>query len=128
MYRKVRELNGIKKRTGYGQNGIHDRNVQLLTEPEAIRTRWKEYVEELYKYSRPDDLDIEDELYEYESRVPDIIESKVEWALKNLPIGKAVGVDNIPIEMMKVLQRKQERKLCNYARIYMVLVYGPKIF
>ena len=60
-------------------------------------------------------MDIEDKLYEYDSRGPDIIGTEVEWALNNLPIGKAVGVDNIPAKMIKVLQgkaRKDVVQLC----------------
>ena len=63
-------------------------------------------------------MDIEDELNKYDGSGPDIIESEVEWALNDLPIGKPLGVDIIPAEM----------KLYNHVRIYVVLVYGLKIF
>ena len=44
MYAKVGQLTR-KKTTNYTSEAIKDETGKLLTEPEEIRNRWKEYIE-----------------------------------------------------------------------------------
>ena len=48
MYSKVRQIIRTGKTGGGASIAIKDRNEVLLTEPEDVKSRWKEYIEELY--------------------------------------------------------------------------------
>ena len=60
---------------------IEDKNSKDLTEAENIKKRWQEYTEELYKKDL-NDPDNHDCLITHLE--PDILESKVKWALRNI--------------------------------------------
>ena len=63
-----------------------------LTEAEAIKKRWQEYTEELYK-KELDNPDNHDGVITHLE--PDILECKVKWALGSININKASGGDGI---------------------------------
>ena len=80
---------------------IKHRNGMDLTEAEAIKKRWQEYIEELYKKDphNPDDgggvithLKL------------DILECKVKWALGRITMDQASGGDGIPVELFQILK------------------------
>ena len=80
---------------------IKDRNSMDLTEAEDIKKRWQEYTEELYKndLNEPDNqngviINLE----------PDILKSKVKWALGSVTMNKASGGDVIPHERFQILK------------------------
>ena len=58
---------------------IKDRNGMDLTEAEDIKTRWQEYTEELYKKDLHDPNNHDGVITQLE---PDILETKVKWALE----------------------------------------------
>ena len=60
---------------------IKDRNGMDLTEAEDTKRRWQEYTEELYKKDL-DDPDNHDGVITHLE--PDILESKVKWALSSV--------------------------------------------
>ena len=72
-----------------------------LTEAEAIKKRWQEYTEELYKKDLhyPDNHD--DVITNPE---PDILECEVQWALESITMNKASGGDGIPVELFQILK------------------------
>ena len=72
-----------------------------LTEAEDIKKRWQEYTEELYKKDL-NDLDNHDAVITHLE--PDILESKVKWALGSITTKKASGGDGIPIELFQILK------------------------
>ena len=80
---------------------IRDINDRDLVDVEAIKKRWKEYMEELYKK----DSDVLDD---YDSMVshpePDILESEVKWTLGSPTVNKASGCNGIPVELFKTLK------------------------
>ena len=87
---------------------IEDANGTLLSEKPAIIKRWHEYCLQLYNYhyqltaeqgilQELKDLHVE---ADQEEEDPDILESEVESALKSLKLGKAPGIDNIPVELL----------------------------
>src|SRR5678816_2925084 len=47
VYEKVRKM--TKKPTREGGIAVEDKEGKMLQDPEEIRNRWKEYVEELYQ-------------------------------------------------------------------------------
>ena len=80
---------------------INYRYVKDLTEAEAIKKRWQEYTEELYKeiLNDPNDHNIVINYLE-----PDILECEVKWALGSITMNKVSGGDRIPVELFQILK------------------------
>ena len=98
IFKKMRENKG----TFHAKMGtIKDRNCMNLTEAEDIKKRWQEYTEELYKKElhNPDNHDGVITHLE-----PDILESKVKWALGSITRNKVSGGDGIPVELFEILK------------------------
>ena len=97
LFKKIRDIKGrFHAKTG----SIKDRNGMDLTEAEAIKKRWQEYTEELYK------KDLHDP--DNHNRViahlqPDILECEVKWVLESITKSKASGGDGIPVELLQIL-------------------------
>ena len=84
LLRKIRNIKGLFcPKTGT----IKDRNGRDLVDAEEIKSRWKEYMEELYKkdLNEPDNYD--DVLSHPE---PNILECEVKRALGSTAVNKAV--------------------------------------
>ena len=101
MYAKVKLLS--KKDTTSNRSAtINDSNGQLLTEPERIRDRWKEYIEILYdKDGKPktEDVSIEEEEHVLKDDLgPELLDSEVKAAIKEMKNKKAEGLDGTPAE------------------------------
>ena len=69
-----------------------------LTEAEDIKKRWQEYIAELSKtyHKDPDNHN-----YVITHLEPDILESRVKWALGSITVNKASGGDVIPAELFQ---------------------------
>ena len=65
-----------------------------LTEAEAIKKRWQEYTEELYKK----------DLHDPDNHEPDILECEIKQALGSTTTNKANGGDGIPLELFQILK------------------------
>ena len=72
-----------------------------LTEAEAIKKRWQEYTEELYKKDLHDPDNHDAVITHLE---PDILEWEVKWALGSITMNKASGGDGIPVELFQILK------------------------
>ena len=79
---------------------IKDKNGKDLTKAEEIKKRWQEYTE-LDKKGL-NDLDNHDGVITHLE--PDILECKVKWALGNISMNKASGVDRITAELFQILK------------------------
>ena len=86
LFKKIRDTKG----TFHAKMG---RNCMDLTEAEDIKKRWQEYTEELYKKDRNDPDNHNGVITHVE---PDILESKVKWALGSITMNKVSGGDGIP--------------------------------
>ena len=75
-----------------------NKNGMGLREAEAIKKRWQEYTEELYKKDlhHPNN---HDGVITMVSALPDILECEVKWALESITTNKASGGDGIPVEL-----------------------------
>ena len=71
-----------------------------LKEAEDIK-RWQEYTEELYKKDLHDQDNHDSMITHLE---PDILECNVKWALESIPMNKASGGDEIPVELFQFLK------------------------
>ena len=67
----------------------------------AIKKRWQEYTEELYK-KELHDPDYHDGVITYLES--DILECEVKWALESITTNKASGGDGIPEELFQILK------------------------
>ena len=96
LFKKIRDT----KRTFHAKMGtIKDRNGMDLTEAEAIKKRWQEYTEELYK-KHLHDLDNYDGVIIHLE--PDIMECEAKWALGSIVTNKASGGDRILVELFQI--------------------------
>ena len=91
LFKKIRDTKG----TFHAKMGtIKDRNGMDLTETEDIKKRWQEYTEEIYKKDLHDPDNHNRVITNLE---PDILESKVKWALGSITMNKASRSDEIPV-------------------------------
>ena len=72
-----------------------------LTEAEDIKRRWQEYAWELYKKDLNDPDNHDGVISHIE---PDILECKVQWALRSSATNKASGADGIPAQLFQILK------------------------
>ena len=72
-----------------------------LTEAEAIKKRWQEYTEQLYRKNLHDPDNYDGVITYLE---PDILECEVKWALGSITTIKASGGDGIPVELFQILK------------------------
>ncbi|KAK3541624.1 hypothetical protein QTP86_033058, partial [Hemibagrus guttatus] len=81
---------------------IKDRDQRVLTSEESVQRRWKEYFEELMNEENEREKRVEG-VNSVEQKVDKIRKDEVRKALKRMKSGKAVGPDNIPVEVWKCL-------------------------
>ena len=97
LFKKIRDTKG----TFHAKMGtIKNRKGTDLTEAEAIKKRWQEYTEKLYKIGLNDPDNYHGVITHLE---PDILECKVKWALGSITMNKASGGDGIPVELFQML-------------------------
>ncbi|KAK3568191.1 hypothetical protein QTP86_000234 [Hemibagrus guttatus] len=81
---------------------IKDRDGRVLTREESVQRRWKEYFEELMNEENEREKRVEG-VNSVEQKVDKIRKDEVRKALKRMKSGKAVGPDDIPVEVWKCL-------------------------
>ncbi|KAK3532647.1 hypothetical protein QTP86_027463, partial [Hemibagrus guttatus] len=81
---------------------IKDRDGRVLTSEESVQRRWKEYFEELMNEENEREKRV-DVVNSVEQKVDKIRKDEVRKALKRMKSGKAVGPDDIPVEVWKCL-------------------------
>src|SRR6266576_1795586 len=121
MYKRVKQTTWDKKCKVGRKCEIEDKNGEIITDEKEVANRWKEYIEDLYNSHEKKNREmIEQEWEVREDEIgPEILKEEVILAIKEMKNGKAVGIDEIPIEVLKCLDDRgiQEIvKLCN--RIY----------
>jgi len=107
MYAKVKQITRTTRSGICSSVAIKDRNGEMLIEREDVKNRWKEYVGELYcSCDKPkyDELGIELEKdVDEDNKGPEILEEEISKAIRELKNGKAVGMDDVPAELLKIL-------------------------
>ncbi|KAK3517406.1 hypothetical protein QTP70_009198 [Hemibagrus guttatus] len=81
---------------------IKDTDGRVLTSEESVQRRWKEYYEELMNEENEREKRVEG-VNSVEQKVDKIRKDEVRTALKRMKSGKAVGLDDIPVEVWKCL-------------------------
>ena len=98
LFKKIRDTKG----TFHAKMGlIKDRNGSDLTKAEAVKKRWQEYTEELYKKDLHNPDNHNGVITHLE---PDILECEVKWALGSITMNKASTGDGIPVELFQILK------------------------
>ena len=98
LFKKIRDAKG----TFHAKMGsIKDRNGMDLTEAGAIKKRWQQYTEELYKKELHDPDNHDGVITPLE---PDILECEVKSTLESITTNKASGGDGIPVELFQILK------------------------
>ena len=86
-------------------NTVKDKNGKLIKDEKTVKTRWKEYFEELYNDPNPVNESILNELHpsnrETSEEEPPILLDEVQNAIGRLKNRKAPGVDNITAEELQ---------------------------
>ena len=96
IHRKIKEAAGIYKKKDIGN--IMDKNNKIIIESAEKLNRWEEYIKELFE----DDEKME--TIEPRGRNgPAITKDEIEKALKCIKDNKAMGPDEIPTEILKIL-------------------------
>ena len=115
LFKKIRDTKG----TFHAKMGsIKDRNRQDLTEALAIKKRWQEYTEELYKKDLHDPDNHDDVITNLE---PGILECEVKWALESIITNKASGGDGIPIELFQILKDDAVKVLHSVSVVFLII-------
>ncbi|KAK3514203.1 hypothetical protein QTP70_009458 [Hemibagrus guttatus] len=91
---------------------IKDRDGRVLTSEESVQRRWKEYFEELMNEENEREKRVEG-VNSVEQKVDKIRKDEVRNALKRMKSGKAVGPDDIPVEVWKCLGEAAVEFLAN---------------
>lgn len=100
MHKKVKEISGIfKKRV---PPVLVNNDKKIIIDEEDIKTEWQTYISELFNDDRDDDM----VLYQQCIEGPEIMRSEVEHAIKNAKTRKALGPDEIPTELLKLIDEE----------------------
>ena len=95
LFKKIRDTKG----TFHAKMGtIKDRNDMDLIEAEAVKKRWQEYTEELYKKDLHDPDNYDDVITHL---VPDVLECEVKWTLGSTTMNKLVDVMEFQLSYFK---------------------------
>ena len=106
---KLKEL--IKSKASCTSSGcIKAKNGDVLMTREKILERWSEYIEDLFQDERGDKPVIKKNM-----EGPDFTEEEVCTAIKTMKTGKAIGPDEIAIEMIKALDHFGIQKVTELA-------------
>ena len=94
--RKTRDLNQVKC--------IKDEANRLLVKDEEIKNRWRDYFDGLFNDGNEGTMPkLDDSFDDYRRFVRRIPELEVKEALKRMKGGKALGPDDVPIEVWRFL-------------------------
>ena len=100
MYKAINDLNRKKIRSSIS---VKDENGKLISDPELVRNRWKEYIEKLYNAEgKPHSLSVEPAT-DMDDIGPCILEEEVITAIKELKNNKAEEIDETPAELLKCM-------------------------
>ena len=100
MYNEVKQL--TEQKTQNASTAVKNNKGIILTDPDEVKIRWKEYIEELYDKDgkpREEDLNLEQEQnIDEDQKGPDILSSELREGLELMKTKKSEGIDAIPAE------------------------------
>ena len=133
MYAKVNELTKTKISTSKSSS-LKNKNGNLLTKPEEIKLRWKEYIEELYaKQDKPTQIKVENEVDVCEdNKGPYLLDSGTTTAKKLAQICQQIYNEGVwPKDFLKTVMIPIEKKIgatdCSDFRTISLIFHALKI-
>jgi len=115
LYSEVSKLTRTGKKSVMKNATINDKNGELMTDFEDVKTRWKEYVEELYDQKKKPLIEAfhleEEGQVDSDDRGPSLLTAEIHAAIEEIKNRKAVGPDDIPAEFLKILDGRTMEKL-----------------
>uniref|UniRef100_A0A6P7FMQ0 Uncharacterized protein LOC114329388 n=1 Tax=Diabrotica virgifera virgifera TaxID=50390 RepID=A0A6P7FMQ0_DIAVI len=94
LHKKLKEFTGTTY--SQGPNNLINAEGKLISSPEEQINMWEDYIKELfYDIREPPTLNKEND------EGPPILQSELEYALRQLKNNKSVGKDEIPAELLK---------------------------
>ncbi|KAG8139297.1 hypothetical protein E2320_002060 [Naja naja] len=103
LNKKVKEAAGLYKKKA--TNNLVDKEGKIILNEDEKLIRWKKYIEELFEDTRGD-IDVGSI-----TTGPNIIMEEVEHAIKIAKTRKATGPDDIPVEILKLLENSGKKFL-----------------
>ena len=104
LYAKIEEKT-YEKKARNTRKRIKNKEGYLIKGSEEIKTRWREYIEDLYgNDGKPilEQFNLEEKDYiGIDERGPELIDTEILTATDELNIGKAERCDGIPVELLK---------------------------
>lgn len=105
IHKKVKEMAGTSRQKRL--NILYDNNGKIITEVEQKLDMWKNYIMQLFKDGRR-----KTNLESIEGEMgPDIIKEEVIYALNTLKNRKVPGPDQLPAEILKLIEEDQIRPM-----------------
>lgn len=112
MHKKVKELAGTQKRRL--PNVLTDVNGKIITETSEKLLVWEKYIKELFEDERLGNATEEQDMSkEQENHGPDITKEEVIHAIRNIKNGRSSGPDELPAEMLKLIEDQHLHILVN---------------
>lgn len=97
VHKKIKDITGdYKSKQSYI---LIDNNGNIIQDVEEKLSTWKEYIEELFQDDRNKELSKKTET----ANGLEITNEEVSYALKNMKSGKTVGPDELPVELLKLI-------------------------
>jgi hypothetical protein len=119
LYERVKRI--TSKKTGRAAcKVIQDSKGNLLSEPDAVKGRWRNYIEYLYDREgkpSPQEIPVEQEsLVQDDDKGPELLEREILCALDEIKNGKSPGIDEIPVELLKCMGVEGKRRLVDVCK------------
>uniref|UniRef100_A0A8D8SJ40 Craniofacial development protein 2 n=2 Tax=Cacopsylla melanoneura TaxID=428564 RepID=A0A8D8SJ40_9HEMI len=102
LHKKIKELVGGKKQTTHY---LVDENGKIVVETKEQIEMWERYIERLFDDERERDDDMTT------ATGPEILIDEVEYAIRNIKEGKAVGPDELPGDILKLIKKEHLGKI-----------------
>ena len=118
MYEKINELTGKKRATR--NSIIKDIQGNVVTEQDQVLQVWEQYIKTLYDDNRGEKPILE------EIEGPEIMKEEIQIAMKGMRKGKAVGEDEISVEMLEALEEFGVEKVTKIANTIYESGYIPQ--
>lgn len=96
IYDKVKKLSG--KMSSMRSGCIRSEDGSMLTESHDITCRWERYIKELFSDNRR-----EPPIIEVDVEGPEITKDEIRHSIRKMKKAKAVGLDDVSIEMLEAL-------------------------
>jgi endonuclease/exonuclease/phosphatase family metal-dependent hydrolase len=115
LYQEVGKITRTENKTKATDVAINDRKVQMINEMSEVLKRWKEYIEDLYrKDTKPivEDFEMEEEnIVDNDQEGPGLIREEVLAVIKDMKNGKSIGIEEIPAQLLKMLDTEEVEML-----------------